>query len=158
MTALATNMRELSGVPKISDAERRLRRQLIQESLRKLSLERDLPLDECYFDGRLNPWQWAAGHLFREERVAMLEAKVKGWEIDPVTKRMKGFSMSTIGIERALRLEWKISPEYLEIARAMIGEIMAHVEVPQIQRVTAWLGEFYGLRPMVNGAWAVGEF
>lgn len=141
----------------ISDAEKRLRRQLIQESLRKLSLEDELPLDHFYAAGRLNPWQWVAGHIFREERVAMLEAKAKGWEIDPVTKRMKGFSMSTIGIERAMRAEWKMSPEYLEIARAMIREIMVHVELAQVQRVTAWLGEFYGLRPMLNGAWASAE-
>lgn len=139
----------------IPQAEKRLRRQLVNELRRKLSLERELPLDAFYTLGHLHRWQWTAGHLFREERMAMLEAKAKGR--NPITGKVQRFSMDSLGIERAMRLEWKMSPQYLEIARAMIGEIMVHIELPQVQRVTVWLAEFYGLRPMVDGAWVCGE-
>ena len=131
----------------IDEHEYRIRRQLIQESLRKLAMDRELPLDEFYSEGDLNEWQWRAGHIFREERIFMLEAREKGRERDPKTGRIRGFNMASVGIERAMRLEWHLPPQYLEWACGLIGERMICVEKMQAQRVTVALAEFYNIRP-----------
>ena len=93
-------------------------------------LPRPLLLDHYYLGGSLNSWQWSAGHLFREERLLLHEARARHqvrWsaavELKP-RKAVTGFSMSSVAIERALGLKRWLEPQWYEWALGLIGERM----------------------------------
>lgn len=136
--------------PRIDAYEQRIRQARIRDKLRILRTERPLLLDQYYLGGRLNDWQWNAGHLFREDRMAFVEAKAKGQVRDIVFGRPRkdgGFNMRPVGIERARKIELHMEPMWHDWALGLIGEKMIRVEIPQAQNVTIALAEFYDIRP-----------
>ncbi len=139
--------------PPINIHDERLRQRNIWDLLRRLQLDRPLPLDSFYADGEIGEWQWNAGHLYREDRLVQLEARRKGTEPRAGDKVRKGLSFKACQIERALRIERReLTPEYHEVARALIGEISARVEAAMAKRVTARLGVIYQTVPEHLGA------
>lgn len=139
--------------PPINIHDERLRQRNIWDSLRRLRLDRPLLLDSFYAEGEIGEWQWNAGRLYREDRLVQLEARRKGAEPRAGDKARKGLSFKACQIERALRIERReLTPEYHEVARALIGEISARVEAAMAKRVTAQLGVIYGTVPEHLGA------
>lgn len=138
--------------PRIDAYEQRIRQARIRDKLRALRAERPLLLDQYYLGGRLSDWQWNAGHLFREDRMAFVEARAKGQvrgkrPADARPHKDDGFSMRPIGIERARRIELHMEPMWHEWCLGLIGERMIKVEVAQAQNATIALAEFYDVRP-----------
>lgn len=139
------------ALPRLDAYEQRIRQARIRDKLRILRTDRPLMLDHYYLGGSLNQWQWDAGHLFREDRMAFVEARSKGQvrkrPADARPRKDDGFSMRPIGIERARRIELHMEPMWHEWALGLIGEKSIRVEVPQAQNVTIALAEYYGVRP-----------
>lgn len=139
-------------VPRIDAYEQRIRQARIHDKLRVLRAERPLLLDQYYLGGWLSDWQWNAGHLFREDRMAFVEARAKGQvrgkrPADARPRKDDGFSMRPIGIERARRIELHMEPMWHDWALGLIGEKMIRIEIPQAQNVTIALAEYYDIRP-----------
>lgn len=139
--------------PRIDVHEQRIRQARVRERIRGLKLERQLLLDMYFEGGSLSHWQWTAGHLFREDRLAYLEARARGHvrkslPDDARPRKAVGYNMQTKGIERANQIiNHRLTPQYLEWALGLIGEKMIRVEIAQAQNVTVELAEFYGVRP-----------
>lgn len=138
--------------PRIDAYEQRIRQARIRDKLRILRTERPLLLDHYYLSGNLNEWQWNAGHLFREERMTLVEARSRGrargaQPADARPRKATGYNMQTKAIERALAIERHLPPEWFEWTLGLIGEKMIRVEIPQAQNVTVALAEFYYIRP-----------
>jgi len=139
--------------PRIDVHDQRIRERAIWDKLRHLRLDRQLPLDGFYADGALSKPQWDAGHLFRDDRIALLERRAKGrarpLNAEPKDARPRkqahGFNMRPVAIERALKVERWLSPQYLEWGIALIGERFFRLEIPQAQRVASELVRFYGV-------------
>jgi hypothetical protein len=131
--------------------DQRVRQAQIREKLRILLLDRPLLLDFYYLSGSLNPWQWDAGHLFREARLLLVESRSRGQvrkrADDGKPRKLTGFSMLPVAIERTLALERWIDPDYLDSLLGLIGEKQIRVELPQAQRSLTALAEWYGIRP-----------
>lgn len=131
--------------------DQRTRQAQIRDKLRILLLDRPLLLDLYFLGGNLNAWQWDAGHLFREARLLLVEARSRGQvrkrAADAKPRKLTGFSMLPVSLEKTLALERWLEPDYFTWCLGLIGELGVEVTVPQAQRALTALAEFYGVRP-----------
>ena len=131
--------------------DQRVRQAQIREKLRILLLDRPLLLDHYYLGGSLNPWQWDAGHLFREARLLLIESRARGQvrkrAPDLKPRKQAGFSMLPVSIEKTLALERWLEPDYLTWCLGLIGELQIEVTVAQAQMGTMELARYYRIMP-----------
>jgi hypothetical protein len=128
--------------------DQRIRQSQIRDKLRGLHSTATLPVDRLYMAGELERPGWDAAHLFREDRVALVEARSRGHvrkHAADAKPRKAGFSMRQIELERALLCERQMTVECFTWALVLIGETQGEVEPEQARR-TCW-----ELRQMYEG-------
>jgi hypothetical protein len=121
--------------PLIPLHERRQREQRIQGRLRMLRVSGALLVDSFYMQGQLDEPRWSAVHEFREDRTSLLQARSRGRVREhklPADARPRkepaGFSMVSVGIQRALLCEREMTVERFDDLLVLIGETQGTVD------------------------------
>lgn len=123
--------------------EQRQRAAQINAKLRELRSPTVLLADSLYMAGELGEPQWNTLHVFREDRLAFLDARSRGQvrkDLPPDARPRKavGFSMRQTTIERALLVEREMPCDYFQYALYLAGFQSGRVEPAQAKH-TAWL-------------------